>query len=145
MVSIYSTIKMMQHGPINIRSLKQFRHFCRSVSSKSQIHCLRSGNTQMSSLLGARHNGRKKKKVFGAKEWIKRRNRTKTKGISDYFHITHDESQIPNRDPVFYCSKECLLEVLFGKDRRKTVESKKYLMYPLFHKVRSVLKTMNNI
>jgi len=55
----------------------------------------------------------------------KRTNRIKTKGISDYFYITHGESQILNPDPVFYCTGECLLEVLFAKDRRETVETKK--------------------
>ena len=75
-----------------------------------------------------RSSAKRQKKSFLCKRMRKANKQKETKGISDYLYITHDGSQILNRDPIFYYTGEYLLKVLFEKDRRETAESKKYLM-----------------
>ena len=62
--------------------------------------------------------------------------RNKTKGISDYLYITHVESQILNRDPVFYYTGECSLKVLFEKRQTRDGREQK----KIFNVPRSLLK-----
>jgi hypothetical protein len=68
---------------------------------------------------------------------IKPNKRNKTKGISDYLYITHVESQILNRGPIFYYTGECSLKVLFEKRQTRDGREQKK---KIFNVPRSLLK-----